>query len=369
MAISPNKNERLAVAIRRMYEESETIILEKIANRVARGIEEDGWAEKKYQEIQRQRATVEYIVASLRHRGPTEVEKIVIQSFLDGVEAADADLEELGIEVESRVQIEDTNITLVQLHEIVGTFGTINTRAVEALVGKTERLLENTHMQILRNADDVYRSVIAESVGTAVTGVETRRQAAQRALNKFADRGIGAFKDDSGRMWDIASYTEMATRAALGQAAMEGHFSRLQERGYDLVQVSDHPEECEICRPWEGRILSMSGEDKRYPSVEAARSAGLWHPNCGHTAGAYIPGLSRPIHAEGDPKGYEKRQQQRYNERMIRRWKRREAVAINEDDKRKAAAKVREWQKRNREFVDKHNRWRKYERESITRAR
>lgn len=369
MPISPNKNERLAVGIRRLYEESEAVILGKIANRIARGIEEEGWAEKKYQELQQQRASVEYIIATLRRKGPTEVEKIIIQSFLDGVKSADSDLEELGIEVESRIQIEDTNITIVQLHEILGTFGAINTRAVEALVGKTERVLERTHLQILRNADDVYRSVIAESTGTAVTGVETRRQAAQRALNKFADRGIGAFKDDSGRMWDIASYTEMAVRTALGQSAMEGHFGRLQERGYDLVQVSDHPEECEICRPWEGRILSMSGDDKRYPSVEEARSAGLWHPNCGHTAGAYIHGLSRPIHAEGDPKGYEQRQQQRYNERMIRRWKRREAVAINEDEKRKAAAKVREWQKRNREFVDEYNRRRKYERESITRAR
>ena len=28
--------------------------------------------------------------------------------------------------------------------------------------------------------------------------------------------------------------------------------NRVLENGYDLVQVSDHVGECELCRPWEG---------------------------------------------------------------------------------------------------------------------
>jgi L-ascorbate metabolism protein UlaG (beta-lactamase superfamily) len=66
---------------------------------------------------------------------------------------------------------------------------------------------------------------------------------------------------------------------------------------------------------------------------------------------------------------YELRQQQRYMERQIRHWKRREAAAITPEDKAKATAKVRQWQGSMRQFIDDTGRLRQRQRESITRAR
>jgi hypothetical protein len=175
--------------------------------------------------------------------------------------------------------------------------------------------------------------------------------------------------DTAGRRWDITSYAEMAVRSATGQAAVQGHINRLTDNGYDLVIVSDSPEECELCRPWEGQVLSVSGQTPGYPTVADATAAGLFHPCCTHTLGAYIPGLTRPMQGTENPQGYEERQQQRYNERMIRRWKRREAVAITDKDKALSTAKVREWQARQREFIEATGRKRLYYREQIKRAR
>lgn len=361
--ISPNQQEHLAQEIRRLYAEAENEMLRKIAKRIEKGIDEPGWQEVKLAQLRQQRREIEAEIKKLDFNMPKIIRHIIEGSYLSGVKSAFADLlfffnkaddpERYGFE-------EDFS---------VDTFGAVNAGAINAFVEATIESLEIQHQSILRKTNDIYRQVIAETAGVGLTGSETRRQTAQRALNRFADQGISTFKDRAGRNWDIASYAEMSTRTAIGQASIQGHLDRMQEQGRDLVIVSDHPEECQICRPWEGRILSISGKDKRYSTVSEATSAGLFHPNCGHTVGAYIEGLSRPIHAKADPNGYEERQQQRYQERQVRHWKRREAVAINEEEKKKAKAKVRAWQAKQREFIDETGRRRKYERESITRAR
>jgi len=87
----------------------------------------------------------------------------------------------------------------------------------------------------------------------------------------------------------------------------------------------------------------------------------------------YVPGLTRVPERRrlANPEGYEKRQQQRYNERMIRKWKRREAAAITDEEREFARRKVREWQAIQRKHLALSGRefQRDYARESITRAR
>jgi hypothetical protein len=91
--------------------------------------------------------------------------------------------------------------------------------------------------------------------------------------------------------------------------------------------------------------------------------------NCRHNLGIYIEGLTRPMKDTADPVGYAERQQQRHNERMIRRWKNRSAVAITDQAKQKAASKVQFWQATQRDFIARTGRRRDYGRESVTRAR
>ncbi len=352
MPISPAMAEAAAEEIRRIYAEAERIVMEKVARRVARGIDEEGYYERKLAELQALRREVEAEIRRLQ-RAEREVERIVADAYEKGSQAAIVDLRKVA-----------------QADTLRTAFGAANQRAIQALAQTTIGNLRATHLRILRKAEDVYRQVIAETAAPQVlTGALTRREAAQLALNRFADMGITGFVDRAGRTWTIESYAEMATRTAAGQAAIQGHIDRLIENDRDLVIVSDAPEECPLCAPWEGRVLSLTGRTPGYPTVDQAMAAGLFHPNCRHTLGTYIPGLTEPMRRTRDAEGYQERVQQRYMERQIRKWKLRESVAITEEARREAREKVRAWQARIRQFVAEHDRKRLYAREQINRAR
>lgn len=352
MPISPAMVEAAAEEIRRIYAETEAIVMEKVARRVARGIEEEGYYERKLMEIQTLRREVETEIRRLQ-RADQEVGRIVSEAYEKGSDSAIVDLRKVARGETLRTAFTATNRMAIE-------------RLAQVAVGN----LRATHLRILRQAEDVYRQVITETAAPQVlTGALTRREAAQAALNRFADMGITGFVDRAGRTWTIESYAEMATRTAAGQAAVQGHIDRLIENDRDLVIVSDAPEECPLCAPWEGRVLSLTGRTPGYPTVDQARAAGLFHPNCRHSLGAYIPGLTEPMRQTRDAEGYQERVQQRYMERQIRKWKLRESVAITEEARREARAKVRAWQARIREFVDEHDRKRLYYREQVGKAR
>ena len=40
--------------------------------------------------------------------------------------------------------------------------------------------------------------------------------------------------------------------------------------------------------PWQGKVLSITGKTKGYPTLEEAKAAGLFHPNCRHAYGLHI---------------------------------------------------------------------------------
>lgn len=153
---------------------------------------------------------------------------------------------------------------------------------------------------ITRTVDDVYRQVVGRAVSAGVVGSSTRREVTQRALDQFAARGVTSFTDVRGRRWQMDTYAEMAARTAMARAAVDAHTDRLAAEDIDLVHVSDSPQECPLCRPWEGKVLALDPgfigprtvqvehmiQDDVLVSVEVAgsleqaRLAGLFHPNC-----------------------------------------------------------------------------------------
>lgn len=113
--------------------------------------------------------------------------------------------------------------------------------------------------------------------------------------------------DKGGRAWTLERYAEMLTRTKLVAASNNGLTNRLLREGGDLVIVSDHARECDLCHPWEGKVLSISGATKVDPytkraisSVQDAEAAGLMHPNCKHKYLPYRPELMELTKKPGD---------------------------------------------------------------------
>ncbi len=149
----------------------------------------------------------------------------------------------------------------------------------------------------------------------------------------------------------------MATRTATGRAAVDGHTDRLQANGHDLIIVSNAPQECDLCRPFEGKVLSISGAPRidgvqPMTTLADARRRGLFHPNCRHSTALYLPGVTRPMIDTADPRGDRDRQQLRYLKRQVRSWKRRQATALSDLERARAGAKVRDYQAKIRQHVD-----------------
>lgn len=367
MAISPSDGQKYARSIRALYEKSEQDLLEKIARRVARGLNTDPdtkhWLDAKLKEVRRSMSEIDRVLAKLSKDGTKAIQNLTIQGYISGMISADSDLSVYDVPMSAKpLKIPAGNVDPAG---IVGSFGTMHTAAINALVGASSGGIINAHTQILRSSKDAYRNVITDILGSAVGGVDTRQQATQKALNKFADTGIGYFKDKNGKKWDLSTYAEMATRTGMAHAHIEGHVNRMVEQGYDLVIVSDHPEESPLCRPHEGKVYSVKEGHPVYPSLNWAIANGLFHPNCRHTINAYIEGLTEPPHTTGDPKGYEIRKHHRELERKVKFWKKREIVAVTDKEKRLAHQKVKHWQGELRSFTAETGRRRMYTREQV----
>ncbi|MFJ3867901.1 phage minor capsid protein [Streptomyces nigra] len=347
--------EDLALGTRDLYAQAEERLLGIIARQLAEGYDAPGWIERKLAAVQVVRRASQAVVDELGKAVTLEVFDAVAEAYNTGHRAAVAELGALSDA--GRRLVDDV---------------TPNAQAVDRLAAETVDLLTERHRSILRAVDDGYRAVVAEVTATPLLGTGTRRQATQDAMQRFADRGIRSFTDVSGRRWQLTSYAEMAVRTSVGRAATEAHMRTLADAGVELVTVSNAPRECPLCRPWEGKVLSLTGGGRRTVQVEhatedgrmvavdvagsldEARRAGFQHPNCRHSVNAYTPGITPVDTAEPDPDGYEAGQRQRAIERNIRKWKNREAAATTPEAQRAARAKVRQHQAAMREHLAAH---------------
>ena len=373
MPVDRSLAEDLAETIRDLYADAELRLIEDIARRLRSGLDRQDWAERKLAQISRVRQLAERIVARLDSDLAEQVEQLLVLAYTRGGEAA---LDELGrLAGVSRAELAEIR------RELPGS------AAIQRLVWSLVSTLRGTHLRILRWPLDAYRQVVATAAVDTLLGTATRLRTAQIAWERLLSGGITGFVDRSGRRWELASYVEMATRTTVAQAAVEGHLDRLAARGINLVIVSNAPQECERCRPWEGRVLSRTGPAGRRRvearsvttgrmvtvdvrgSVDEAIRAGLLHPNCRHSLSAYLPGATRaPMHT-ADPEGDEARQELRRLERKVREWKRRAAGALDPAARARAEAKVRDYQRQIREHVAGTGLIRQRHREQIGTAR
>ena len=379
MPVSPAMAEDLAAAITTLYEDAELAILDKLRAALEQGIDSPLWAEIKLRSIGDLRHAVEEITTALQTDANGAVARALAEAYGRGRQAAVAELGALDIGRE------------LQARRVLP-----NAPSVDRLAASYANDTRPLYVRITRAVLDVYRSIVSRASTSTLLGSLTRRQASQRALDQFAQRGVTGFIDRAGRSWELGAYAEMAVRSVTARAAIEGHIDALAEINVGLVIVSDAPLECPLCRPWEGEILSLGPESGSRTiraehtiqpsglfaptqtvavhvagSLLEARAQGLFHPNCRHSLSAYLPGVTkRPPHHATPGTTYEDTQRQREIERHIRAWKRRAAAAIDEASRARANAKVRDWQKAAREHVAAHEHIRrKPQREQIGSAR
>jgi minor capsid protein 2 len=221
--------------------------------------------------------------------------------------------------------------------------GNPGARRPDSLIERVLAALRQMWARIRSAVLELFNGGVA--AGQYQDGLTERRAIVQQVLDRAADRGVTAYRDLQGRRWGLGSYAETVVGDAAHGAGTDAFTAALLAQGGDLVIVTESPHPCPICRPWEHRVLSVTGTDPARPSLATARSAGLFHPHCRHTVFAWQPGFRWPPHSiEHRPGTYEAEQRQRQIEAHIRRWKRREAVALDDLAGARARRRVRAWQ-------------------------
>ena len=238
------------------------------------------------------------------------------------------------------------------------------------------RDLKKAQHAVLRRMDDVYRKTVYNAQFQMAAGAKTLDQAIDLATKQFLEKGIDCIEYKNGRRMNIASYAEMALRAASHRAMLLGEGKKRDEWGIHTVVVSAHANTCPLCAPWQGKVLiddifssgtREEAESLGYPLLSEAMRAGLLHPNCRHTISTYFPGITQlpevPDTAEAIDT-YNAEQKQRELERKIRKWKRKEEGSCDPENLSYANKQVRRYQEELRVHLNRHPKLRRdYSRE------
>lgn len=195
----------------------------------------------------------------------------------------------------------DAQLKNIGISPLSGSFSVIHQEAIAALVDDTSRSIAEAMTGVTRNAETLLSKALREEItmriGKGQIAGDAMRDTTKSIKEVVRQSGIVSLKDRAGRGWELDRYAEMLIRTKSVESRNRGLANRVAETGFDLVQVSDHVGECELCSPWEGRILSLTGETKGYPTVAQAESDGLFHPNCRHAINVIIPSLAKKTKA------------------------------------------------------------------------
>ena len=265
-----------------------------------------------------------------------------------------------------------------KVNQTESSFFRINEGKLKALINETKENFEKAELSILRYSNDQYRKIIYDAQVYANTGSGTAQQAIDMATKDFLSKGINNIEYSNGSMVNIASYAEMAIRTANKRAYLQGEGEKRNEWGVHTVLVPNRGGGCPYCIKFQGKVFiddvwsngtEVESKSTGYPLLSTAVKAKLFHPNCKDTVVTYFPGINKkplpPTATELEKKkeNYVIEQKQRYNERQIRKYKRLELGSTEDANCEKYHNKRIEWEQYNKEFCEKHNLKRKYERE------
>lgn len=251
----------------------------------------------------------------------------------------------------------------------------VNKPKMDKLMEDVTTLEKTALTAAVRNMDDVYRTTLNKVQLMMGTGSITLNEAIDLATRDFLDKGINCIVYADGRRVNIADYVRMALRTTSTRATLQGAAKRFAELGYDTVLISQYGGCSETCEPYQGKVYiddvftiwngERSGDfgksnycDKWFMLLSVAIRGGLFHPNCRHTMGQYIEGLTKipkPIPAEKIREQRALEEKQRAMERKIRALKRKVEGTQDEKKVKEYKRKLREEQGKLREFIKEHD--------------
>lgn len=182
-----------------------------------------------------------------------------------GIDVADTQLKEKGIK-----EIKNKNISKTTFVE-----------KVDSKIDSLQQDLAAITESIKANSEKIIKEL--KSSPTA-NGLKEQKKISAEIAADLQEKGITFFTDKIGRKTPIEKYVRMRVFTDSVTIQRTSYFVRAIQYGVDLVRIvhlNIHPT-CELCAPFEGKILSINGDEVGYMTIEQAQNYGLFHPNCDH---------------------------------------------------------------------------------------
>lgn len=216
-------------------------------------------------EIERHRKTRDALIAAWLASFFKNIEEQLYIFAQRGIDEADKQLNKKNI-----TEVKEKNITVKTFENQVKQRQTSNEEDV-ILVSQS----------IKTNSENVINQLVSSPIANTF---EEKKTIASDLAADLVEKGISFFYDRAGRRYSIAEYINMKVMTETINAERIAFFTRAVQYGVDLVRIVHlnlHPT-CELCAPFEGRILSIRGVTEGYMSLEEASMQGLFHPRCDH---------------------------------------------------------------------------------------
>lgn len=370
--------------IARIFEEIELRLIASLKRNLSRhkaeeqkeGFNWSAWQAEKLKNIDKFRKENTDILGEYVDVIDKETRQLMTDQFHEGEQVAEqsvVEVSENGVnvpDVPAQPQTSEAPTAIPDDH-----FFGVNKPKMDKLMDDITTLEKTVETAAVRNMDDVYRTTLNRVQLMMGSGSLTLTEAIDLATKDFLDKGINCIVYADGRRVNIADYVRMALRTTSTRATLQGAAKRFAELGYDTVLISQYGGCSETCEPYQGKVYiddvftiwngEKSGDfgksnycDKWFMLLSVAIRGGLFHPNCRHTMGQYIDGLTKipkPIPAEKIREQRALEEKQRAMERSIRALKRKVEGTQDEKKVKEYKRKLREEQGKLREFIKEHD--------------
>ena len=353
--LTPAYLEGLPDPILALYEQAEIDILRNMAERIARydyWIPAADWQNLKLKEAGRMQEDILRILAKYSGKSEAELRALMEQATTEGLRSDRSVYEAHGETVppfsESEVLVNTLNAGYRATRQ---TMRNLTKTTANTATQQFERALDRAWMQVK-------------------SGAFSYDQAVTNAVKDLAERGVECIRYPTGHTDTLEVAVRRAVVTGINQTTLQLQDELAEEMECDLVEVSAHAGARPSHAVWQGKVYSRSGKSERYEKLSTATGYGtgdgLGGWNCRHNMYPWYEGSPRAYSDEqlkefndktvtynGEKMTeYEATQKQRSIERNIRKWKREyAALEAAGQDTGQAAAKLKEWRERERDFL------------------
>lgn len=316
-------------------------LMRHTAEEAAYGFEWEQWQAAKLREMRKWRKHNAQIIGKHTKNLPADIKQHLENEYKQGL---------VGQIQQHKELFGNTAITA----DLSEGFFSMYDGKIRALIDAVNNDLAAANFAALRKANDAYRQTIHRAAMFAANGVTTEQKAIEMAVADFAKQGLTCIVYSNGAKHNIKEYAQMAVRTAEARAMLIGEGRARQELGETLIQITKHGTACELCVPFEGKVLiddvysagTWENSKEKYEQVPNAQRAsvrlmseamkeGLYHPRCRHGVGTWYAELwGTDAHKAPPPKAPEKTAEQIAAE---------QAAAKQAAEQAKQAAKESKW--------------------------